>query len=64
MSTDPRGPGLLPGPAPTYLPAQLHDPAEQALAAGTPAATVAAAAPAASRPTGAGTTAVRWWAEA
>ena len=46
--SDPRGPGLLPGPAPTYLPEQLHAPAEQALAAGTPAATVAAAAPAAS----------------
>lgn len=46
--SDPRGPGLLAGPAPTYLPEQLHAPAEQALAAGTPAATVAAAAPAAS----------------
>ncbi len=51
MSTPPnpnRGPDLLNGPAPTYLPAGLHDPAEQALAAGTPAATVAAAAPASS----------------
>ena len=46
--SDPRGHGLLPGPAPTYLPEQLHAPAEAALAAGTPAATVAAAAPAAS----------------
>ena len=49
MSTppDPRA-DLLAGPAPTYLPEQLHTPAEQALAAGTPAATVAAAAPHAS----------------
>ena len=47
--TDPRpGADLLPGSAPTYLPEQLHAPAEEALAAGTPAATVAAAAPHAS----------------
>ncbi|WP_380163636.1 DUF3151 domain-containing protein [Jannaschia sp. R86511] len=44
----PRGPGLLAGPAATHLPAGLHEPAEQALAAGTPAATVAASAPASS----------------
>ncbi len=48
IPSDPRGPGLLAGPAPTYLPEQLHAPAEAALAAGTPAATVAASAPAAS----------------
>ncbi len=46
--THPGGHGLLPGPAPTYLPEQLYAPAQQALASGTPAATVAAAAPAAS----------------
>lgn len=48
MTTPEHRPGLLAGPAPTFLPEQLHAPAEQALAAGTPAATVAAAAPAAS----------------
>ena len=47
--TDPRrGPDLLAGPAPTHLPAELHEPAEQAMAAGSPAATVAASAPASS----------------
>lgn len=49
IPTDPsRGPGLLAGPAATLLPGGLHDPADQALTAGTPAATVAASAPASS----------------
>ncbi|MFC7163109.1 DUF3151 family protein [Aquipuribacter hungaricus] len=50
MSTPaaPRPGADLLGPAPTYLPEQLHAPAEQALEQGVPAATVAAAAPAAS----------------
>lgn len=42
------GADLMAGPEPTYLPEALHAPAEQALADGTPAATVAAAAPASS----------------
>ncbi|MFC5381478.1 DUF3151 family protein [Aquipuribacter nitratireducens] len=50
--TTPHQPGadLLGGPAPTYLPAELSEPAEAALGAGEPAASVAAAQPASSLP--------------
>ncbi|WP_336921747.1 DUF3151 domain-containing protein [Aquipuribacter sp. SD81] len=50
MSTPPGRPAhdLLGGPAPTYLPAELHEPAEGELGRGRPVASVAAAHPASS----------------